>query len=379
MRRTVLLLPLLAGLSCRDDGAPATPGTASAMAVPAATRTLTLEHDFGVIPHGERRAHEFPLDLEQLGGGYVPLRVHLDCSCGHADLRLRGPDGTERFVDGAGKATSLPAAGETLVLRVEIDTARKEAADLKPTLSRGFVMLQALDDPTGGSRVQWPLVVRFGVDAPVELRPVATLDFGRVAASTRGFLATTLRGDDRHRDAVFGPATASDPRLALEFARDGEHWLLRAHVEPGPFGNHRAQVAIATSIPGYQLTLDAVWKSIPDLEAVPLDKLSFRAALDREQTEAEAAGQYVLVVDHDARRPVEFAVHKLVDGQGRDLGRHFAIRFEAMPDAPRRLRLHVRYLGGLAEGVRATLMLTKDGDRGPFLPVELVLLARKDA
>ena len=150
-------------------------------------------------------------------------------------------------------------------------------------------------------------------------------------------------------------------------------------VEPGPFGNHRAQIAVVTSIPGYQLTLDAVWKSIPDLEAVPLDKLSFRAALDREQTPAEAAGQFVIVVDHDARRPVEFTVQQIVDGEGRDLRRHFSVEFEAMSESSRRLRMRIRYLGGLAEGVRANLVLTKDGDRGPFLPIELVLLARKDA
>lgn len=375
MRRSVLLLSFLAAPGCRDDASPPAPPPNP----PPAGAPLALEHDFGVIPHGERRAHEFPLDLQRLGGGFVPLRVHLDCSCGHADLRLRGPDGKERFVDGAGTAASLPAAGEALLLRVEIDTARKEAADLKPTQSRGFVVLQALDDLTGGSRVQWPLTLRFGVDAPVELRPLATLDFGRVAHSSRGFLATTLRGDERHRDAGFGPATSSDPRLALELTRDGEHWLLRANVEPGPAGNHRALVEVATTIPDYRVRLDAVWKSIPDLEAVPLDKLSFRAALDREQPEADAAGQFVLVVDHDARRPVEFAVHRLVDAQGRDLSRHFAVRFEPLPETPRRLRMHVRYLGGLTEGVRASLVLTKDGDRGPFLPIELVLLARKDA
>ncbi len=347
-------------------------------AIPTAKAPLALDHDFGVIPHGERRAHEFVLDLDRLGGGIVPLRVHLDCSCGHADLRLRGAGGEERFVDGAGTAASLPRAGETLLLRVEIDTGRKEAADLKPTQSRGFVVLQALDDTTGGSRVQWPLTVRFGVDAPIELRPLATLDFGRVAASRTGFLTTTLRGDERHRDATFGPATASDPRLGVELVRDGESWLLRTRCEPGPFGNHRAQVAIATSIPGYQVRLDAAWKSIPDLEAVPLDKLSFRAALDREQTEAEAVGQYLLVVDHDERRPVEFTVRSVVDGAGRDVRRHFAMRFEPVPETPRRLRLCVRYLGGLAEGVRAVATLGK-GDDGPTLPIELVLLARKDA
>lgn len=363
MRRLALLTLLAA---CGGDAPPPTPPAPA----------LTLAHDFGVIPHGDTRTHEFPLDLDRLGGGYVPLRVHLDCSCGHADLRLRGADGAERFVDGAGTAASLPAAGESLLLRVVLDTARKEALDLKPTTSRGFVVLQALDDLTGGSRVQWPLELRYAVDAPVELRPLATFDFGRIAAANVGRLTTTLRGDSAHADASFGPATSSDPRLAVELERQDGHWLLRARCAPGELGNHRARIDIATTIPGYRLAIEAAWKSIPDLEAVPLDKISLRADLGRAQTDDEAVGQYVLVVDHDERRPVEFAVHRIVDADGRDLAAHFGCRFEPVPETPRRLRLHVHYRGGLTAGVRATAWLTKAGADGPFLPIQLVLLAR---
>jgi hypothetical protein len=45
-------------------------------------------------------------------------------------------------------------------------------------------------------------------------------------------------------------------------------------------------------------------------------------------------------------------------------------------ETPRRLRMHVRYAGGLAAGVRATAWLSKQGDAGPFLPIQLVLFAR---
>jgi hypothetical protein len=338
--------------------------------------TLALAHDFGVIPHGEARAHEFRLDLGAVGDDYVPLRVHFDCACGQAELLLRGRDGAERHVDGAGTAASRPAAGESLVLRLVLDTARKEALDLKPTQSRGFVVLQALGDTTGGSRVQWPLSVRYAIDAPVDLRPLATLDFGRVAASQQGLLVTTLRGDERHGDARFGPVTSSDPRLDVELVEGDGHWLLRARCRPGDFGSHRARIDVATTIPGYRLALEAAWKSIPDLEAVPLDKVSLRAILARAQTEEEAVGQFVLVVDHDERRPVGFAVQRIVDEAGRDVTGNFAIRFEPVAETPRRLRMHVRYAGGLAAGVRATAWLSKDGDVGPFLPIQLVLFAR---
>ena len=375
MRRCACLFWLAAACGQAAEPPPPAPATPPSTA-PGQRAPLAIDHDFGVIPHGESRAHEFPLDLAAIGGDYVPLRVHFDCACGRAELLLRGGDGAERFVDGAGTATSRPAAGEALVLRLVLDTARTEALDLKPTQSRGFVVLQALGDMTGASRVQWPLTVRYAIDAPVELRPLATLDFGRVAASQRGLLVTTLRGDDRHGGARFGPATSSDPLLTVELVEADGHWLLRARCAPGEFGSHRARVDVATTIPGYQLALEAAWKSIPDLEAVPLDKVSLRADLAREQTEEEAVGQFVLVVDHDERRPVGFVVQRVVDADGRDVAGHFAIRFEPVVETPRRLRMHVRYAGGLAAGVRATAWLSKQGDAGPFLPIQLVLFAR---
>jgi hypothetical protein len=209
----------------------------------------------------------------------------------------------------------------------------------------------------------------------VELRPLATLDFGRVAQSSRGHLVTTLRGDERHPDATFGPVTCTDPAVALELLKEEDHWLLRATCTPQELGSYRAFVEVKTSIPDYHLVLATTWKVVPDLEAVPMAKVSLRASLGREQRENEAAGQIVVLHDHDVRRPPEFAVHQCVDEHGRDLSAHFALTLTAIDPGQRPQRLQVRYRGGLAAGVRGKIVLTKDGERGPFLPIELVVFA----
>ena len=83
--------------------------------------------------------------------------------------------------------------------------------------------------------------------------------------------------------------------------------------------------------------------------------------------------QDTFVVDHDERRPAEFVVARCVDAAGRDVRKHFAITFEPIPESPREQRLCVRYLGGLEETLRGSIVLGKDGERGPFLPIELVV------
>lgn len=370
-----LLVALAAcGGEVPEDGAPGD-GARGGQASPPPVRKppLALEHDFGVVPHGETREHEFVLDLARLGEPWVPLRVHLECACGRADLRLRHRDGRERFVDHSGSSANLPGEGEQLLLHIALDTKAREPLDLPPTTSRGFVTLQLATDVTGTARIQWPFVLRFGIDAPVVLRPLATLDFGAVATSQRGSVVTTLRGDERHAGATFGPATSSDPAVAVELEESEGHWLLRASCTPRAPGNHRAVVTVPTSIPGYTLELQATWKVVPDLEARPMPKVTFRAALARPQRADEIAGQFVLVTDHDVARPPEFTVQRIVDDAGRDLTAHFEVTFAPVPDHPRQQRMFVRYTGGLSGRVRGSIVLTKNGDQGPFLPIELAV------
>ena len=340
-------------------------------------KLAALEHDFGVIPHGEKREHEFLFDLKSLGEPYVPLRVHLDCSCGLADMRLRHRDGSERSIDGSPNPAFAAGPDETLVVHVVIDTNRKEAVDLPKTTSRGYIVLQPTRDQTGNLRLNWPLVLRFGIDAPVVLHPFAALDFGRIPVSGTGEMITTLRGDEQHQDLKFGPVASTDPHVTLELEPAADNIVLRARCQPGEPGNYRAIVAIDTSLPGYRVHLDATWKVVPDLEASPMAKVSFRADLSRAQNGAEAASQFVLVTDHDARRSPEFTVHQIVGDDGRDVRKSFEVTLVPIPGQARQHRMLVRYVGGLVLGLRGKVVLTKDGATGPFLPIELVVFPTK--
>ena len=101
MRPLLLLLVMLPLWACEQGGRDQDPSVAKPGLTEGPRKLdLAMDHDFGVVPHGSRRSHEFELDLDLLGQPFVPLRVHLECSCGTADLRYRDADGNERFPDG---------------------------------------------------------------------------------------------------------------------------------------------------------------------------------------------------------------------------------------------------------------------------------------
>ncbi|MCA8948920.1 MAG: hypothetical protein KDE27_05415, partial [Planctomycetes bacterium] len=325
-----ILLASLALAACNDEPAEhavpprdsaATPGAATqdgakAHALPA------LEYDFGVIPHGESRTHDYAIDLAQLPAGpWVPLHVSLDCSCGRGQLLFRAADGSERILDGRPSEANTARPGEQLLARVVLDTLTKDPEDLPHTLSRGFVVLQPLADLTGHDRVRWPFLVRFGIDCPVRVTPFAALDFGAVPQSQSPSIPLLLRGDEQHAAVHFGPAESSDPSIEVRLEPgDGEHEArLHARCHPGELGNHRAVLAVGTDLAGgYRVNIGVTWKVIPDLTASPMAKLSFRAALDRAQTEADASSQYLMVSNHDLASSAEFAVHEIVGPDGID-------------------------------------------------------------
>jgi hypothetical protein len=87
-----------------------------------------------------------------------------------------------------------------------------------------------------------------------------------------------------------------------------------------------------------------------------VSKISFLADLKRARTRPEAAGQFVLVTDHDQRRTPEFAVHQIVAVDGRDLTEVVRSRVTPIPGQERQHRLLVRYVGGLTEAVRGTVV-----------------------
>lgn len=392
-----LILCLLGLASCSDPSA--TTGiqanaVGSAVSNRAGTNQmapLILDHDFGTVPHGETRTHEFDLDLSKLGDPHVPIRVHLECSCGKAAIRMRKPDGTERSIDGSGYARNLPQDDEKVILRITLDTRKKEAVDLAKTVSRGYVLLQPLDDRTGMARQRWAFVVRFGIDAPVVLSPFAAFDFGAVAESMKGHRMTTLRGDDAHPNVEFLSVSTTDAAIEAVLEKAEDHTVVRATCIPGQRGNHRALVMIKTNIPDYTVAMDVVWKVVPDLEASPIDKLTITAALDRAQDGSVLAQQSVLITDHNRRRNPEFVLRNIVGVDGRDVTSLFEVKLGPVPNKERQQRMQVRYLGGLVEEgadptgaeniFRGKIVLAKFADRGaltgPTLPIALVVFPAK--
>lgn len=346
---------------------------------------LILDHDFGVVPHGEKREHDFELDLSQLGEPHVPLRVHLECSCGKAVIKLRKADGTERPIDGSGYERNLPREREKAIMRITLDTRKKEAADLEGAVSRGYILLQPLSDTTGMARIRWSFLVRFGIDAPVELHPFSSLDFGSVAESMVGNVLTTLRGDAKHPDVEFTSVESSDPDIVATLEPAEDHVVLRARCTPGEPGNHRALLLVKTDLPDYSFGIEVAWKVVPDLEASPLNKISISARLDEEQPERMRLMQSVLVTDHNRNRSPEFVVRHIVGEDGRDVTKLFDVTVTPVPGKERQRRLGIRYLGGLLDGqstppnysFRGKIVLTKKGAEptamAPTLPIDLVV------
>jgi hypothetical protein len=332
--------------------------------------------DFGTIPHGQAREHEFVLDQRAvLGEGWYAVAAHADCTCARTQMWLADQRGGVRRIV-AQDPSFRAQPGELLVVRVQVDTAQKEAVDLGPVDSHVTVVLQRLDGGAVEHR-QWPLKFRVAVDAPVRLLPFAVLDFGRVPVSTEPELLTVLQGDVPDRSVRFGPASCDDPRVTLALEPDGDRTRLRARFRPGsgPEGAFRALVSIATDLPdGYTVRVAAHGKVVPDLEATPFGKISIRTDLRQPQPPAAARSQYLLVTDHDRRRAAEFTVARLVDAAGRDASGSFAVWFEPIDGDDRSHRVFLRYLGGQRGEFRGELVLAKDPRDGPFLPIEVVAL-----
>lgn len=329
--------------------------------------------DFGLIPHGKASQHDFVIDIRALGKELVPLGVNADCSCARSQLWLRDGTGKEREATGQPQLRFAAQPGEVLVVRLQVDTVKKEAVDLPLAESRASVVLQPATATTADSRVYVPLRFRFGIDSPVKLRPASMLDFGRVPQSATPTLQVTLRSDLKDRKIAFGPAACTDPNLVPSLEEEPDGVTLRVRYTPpqGAPAPFQAMVTVATDLPdGYQVRIPVAGQTVPDLEAVPMNKISFGMFDFKAETSAE---QFVIATDHDRRRPAAFTVARLVDRDGRDASQHFDVRLEKVPGDERSTRVFMRYRGGLAPPeFRGALVLAKDQEAGPFLPIDVV-------
>lgn len=335
-----------------------------------------LFHDFGTIPHAHSAAHDFVVDTRALGTDLVPLGVTADCSCARTEMLLRAKDGSERVATGQPLAEFAARPDEVLVVRLTIDTIRKEAADLKPADSRATLILQPAAATNALTRLNVPIRFRFAIDSPVALRPFAIIDFGEVPLSTQPALLTVLRGDGS--PVRFGPATADDPRVHLELEPQGEETRLHVRFVPAAGDQPGTFQSVATvqtdHASGYVLRIPVVGRLVPDFVVRPMAKVS----LGLFDFESDRPEQFVLVTDHDRRRPAEFVVSRVVDASGSDCSSLFHVELQAQAGDARTTRVVVRYVGGaLPPTFRGEIVLAKDPVQGPFLTIELVAFHRK--
>ncbi len=377
LRRTgrCALLALLLVAGCRHAGQEPSP---PALAPPQGPAQPTPQfHDFGMIAHGKAAEFDFVLDTRrELGPDFYTLGTHIDCSCARVVTLVRDASGIDRAID-VYRPDARPQAGELLVIRLQVDTARKEPADLGPIDSHAMVQFQPTEARDGHSRVQWLLTFRYGIDSPVRLRPYAVLDFERVPVSAHRQVLTSIASDLPDRPIHFGPVHCDDPRLQLTLEPKGELTFLRAVLTPrgDDEGNLRTLVTIDTDLDtGYRVELAAIAQIIPDLVALPIAKVSIRADLRRQQTVERAQSQYLLVTDHDQRRPAEFQVARLVDAAGNDASKDFEVTFEPVAADDRSRRMRLRWIGHAEAEFRGQIVLAKDPVNGPFLPIEVVAL-----
>ena len=356
--RPVLLV--LLGLGCGAETGP--------VAEPA-----VLHHDFGTIPHGELRTHEFRIDLDPELGPLVPITYRGDCTCTTFQLVLRGPDGTERIATGYRVPRFAVGPDEELLLRLTVDTNRKEPVDMPPLTVAGNLILQA---PTGATP---PVVVRvdltYAIDAPVRIEPSAHIEFPAMPRGRAHTIPTRIYSD-RDPPLRLGPVHSSDPRLQGRVVGADGYALLETTLTTGPdepARNLRATLIVDTDLDGYRLEIPVSGQILPDIEVVPMNKISL-GRFDFDQPGAEG---FVTLTDHVRDRDPGFRLHAVRDDAGADASRHFAVRLEPIAGAERDTRVWVEYRGGLTGPFfRGEIVLSKAPDQGPFIPIELVAFDR---
>lgn len=363
---------LVVAAGCGDRQTP-TPSPA-----PGAQRPY-VEHDFGMIPHGESRTAELEVPLPESGGPWVPVGFQRSCTCARHEFLVVGPDGSERVVAGIGLASPADAvpAGGSLRIRLTLDTLEKEAADLEPIWTPGQIVLQQASTPPQREFV--PIRFRFGIEAPLRLVPFAHIDVGDVPRPVRYRQEIEIHQKDRpvqlgepkclEAAPNGGLREVRDLRTTLTPGDDGRSWILAIDLKAdedrtdGPFS---FEIVMTTDLPGnYVLRVPVSGAIVPALQVSPPGWISFGPFPFDQPRECA-----VMVTDHDPERAPGFHVVGIVDNNGADLSEHFRARLEPVEEHVRSRTLHLEYLGGIeARTFRGEVLLAKEPDGHPILRI----------
>lgn len=371
------ILLVLAGLPGCGGGDPKAGGGAGR---PGAAAIEPVEHDFGTIPHREQREARLILPVPAVGGPWTPVGFNRSCTCAQYAFVARGTDGVERVVAGDGRPDPVGAlgAGETLVLRLTIDTREKEAADLPAAWTPGQVILQG--PPPQFTRATVPVRFRFGIEAPFELTPSAHLALGDLPRPIRYEQSMQIHRRGRaiqlgKPDVIeLGPTGVLQHPVDVEVSLDAEPEpaILTVAVRPSesrPDGPLRCEVRIPTDLPdGYELRIPISGSVVGAIVIEPPSVFSFgRIPMDAERE------MRLRLIDHDLARSADFVVLGVVADDGRDLAGDFDVVLERIEGRPRDRIVSFRYLGKLqATSFRGEVLLGKEADQPPLVRLPFV-------
>ena len=307
-------------------------------------------HDFGEIPHGEKRTHRFTITNR------ASQRVRLSsirnqCTCAFVDKTILAADGSKvsraiheppRMVDGGWLTLELHP-GEKLVLDVRVDTT------LRPPLDHNEQAISQLNfEPQEAGTIK--LLYRFRIKARLRIltklaaskNPVVTignLTRGQVGHGVlelaplagQNFAVTKIDGLNENLKLFEAPASQEG----------GHRWRIEC-ASGDNIGPVRRELTFHTDLGGgYSLPILIEGSVVPALGILPYPRLD----LGRFDFKGTARKELTLIW----RRPTfdpkfEVGKIKVVDKEGRDVAKHFRASIE--DKGAQRWRLSLRYLGG---------------------------------
>lgn len=348
----VLLCLLPPTTACRD-GRPAAPQP-----------PVVLSHDFGTIPHGQSREHRFSVPIPAGALGVYPLGFATSCSCGLWDFLIRSPAGDERPTGPAiADNVRVVRPGEELLLRLRVDTSKREAVDAPPVTFRGGVLLHVdgSEDP-----VRVPVTFVYAIDAPIRIAPTAHVDFGALPYC-RSFAQTLELTADRTEPPVrIGPVRTSDPRLQAELRHEEGTTMLDVRFTPRATDREQSVVAavyVDTDLPVYALTIPVTGQITGAIVVEPSDHLGFNN-IDF----AAPAEVFAFVTDHEPTREPGFVALDIRNVNGASIAEHFTVDVSPVEAMPRMSKVVLRYIGGYeGNAFRGILRLAKPGSKEPLV------------
>jgi hypothetical protein len=342
----------------------------------------TIDHDFGIVPHGETREARLAIPLPA-GGPWTPLTLQRSCTCVRARFAIEAVDGSMRHSSGDGRPDPTGAVkdGERLFLELTLDTREKEVADLAPNWTPAQVVLTGPNLTQGFVRIRF----QFGIEAPVRLSPTAQFALGELPRPVR--YRQQMEIHRRGKSITFGTPTVveanaeglltnpSDVFVSLDGT--AEPAILEVAVKPDelrPLGAMRCEIRIPTDLPdGYVIHVPVSGQVIDAVHVEPPGVYSF-GRIDF----AEPREMRLRVVDHDPTRSPDFVLVGVIGDDGRDLGEHFKVAVEPLSGRPRERIIALSYRGTLRDtSFRGTVELAKAADQPPILRIPFSAYARR--